>query len=182
MGTFLIAAESSQTKGVAGMNDRFAERMKDRKVREDTRIVAGMGAIYCAGQHRERSRVPLESDAASLGVYGRRTPKLCEECSEHIRYAEKRRAYCPRDPKPFCAHCDTHCYSADESAWQRQMMRYAGPRSMWHGYAIPGIKHALEARKWRKMMAAQAAEGTPARGVTADNRTAARGSGDDKES
>jgi len=132
--------------------------MSDEKVRSDTRIVAGLGAIYCAGNHRDRRRSPLVSDGAALGVYGRRVPRLCDECAEHIRYAEKRRAYCSRDPKPFCAHCDTQCYRADELAWQRQMMRYAGPRSMWHGYAIPGIKHALEARKWRKTMAAKAAE------------------------
>ena len=140
------------------MSDRFTERMADDKVRSDTRVVAGLAAIYCAGNHRDREREHLASDAVSLGVYGRRVPKLCAECAEHIRYAEKRRAYCPRDPKPFCAHCDTHCYKPDEAEWQRQMMRYAGPRSMWHGYAIPGIKHALEARKWRKTMAAEAAK------------------------
>ena len=67
--------------------------MSDKKVREDTRIVAGMGAIYCAGNHRDRERTPLVSDATALGVYGRRVPRLCDECAEHIRYAEKRRAY-----------------------------------------------------------------------------------------
>jgi hypothetical protein len=140
------------------MTDRFAERMRDKKVRADTRIVAGLAAIYCAGNHRDRERMPIESDARRLGVYGRRIPKLCDECAEHIRYAEKRRAYCPRDPKPFCAHCDTQCYKPDESEWQRRMMRYAGPRSMWHGYAIPGIKHALEARKWKRKMAQRAGQ------------------------
>jgi hypothetical protein len=146
------------TKGAAHVNDRFAERMGDRKVREDTRIVAGLGGIYCAGTHRDREQPPLVSDGAALGVYGRRVPRLCDECAEHIRYAEKRRAYCPKDPKPFCAHCDTHCYSATEAEWQRQMMRYAGPRSLWHGYAIPGIKHALEARKWKREMARRATQ------------------------
>lgn len=140
------------------MSDRFAERMRDSKVSGDTRIVAGLAAIHCAGTHHDRDRTPLVSDAAVLGVYGRRAPKLCEECAEHIRYAEKRRAYCPKDPKPFCSHCDTHCYGSDEAEWQRRMMRYAGPRSAWHGFAIPSIKHALEARKWRKTTAATAAE------------------------
>ncbi len=140
------------------LSDRFAERVRDRNVQGDIRTVTGLCSIYCAGNHRDRDRTPLVSDASALGVYGRRVPRLCDECAGHIRYAEKRRAYCPKDPKPFCAHCDTHCYKADESEWQRQMMRYAGPRSMWHGYAIPGIKHALEARKWRKTMAAKAAE------------------------
>lgn len=135
------------------MSERFVERMRARDVRADTRIVAGLAGIYCAANHTDRERVPLQSDASVLGVYGRRVPRLCDECADHIRYAEKRRAFCPRDPKPFCAHCDTHCYKRDESEWQRVMMRYAGPRSMFHGYAIPGIKHALEARKWKRRMA-----------------------------
>jgi len=150
------------------MTGRFSERMRDKKVRNDTRIVAGLAAIYCAGNHRDRQRTPITSDASRLGVYGRRVPRLCEECAEHIRYAEKRRAYCPRNPKPFCAHCDIHCYKPDESEWQRQMMRYAGPRSIWHGYAIPGVKHALEARKWKREMARRAGHEKSAAGSTDD--------------
>lgn len=150
------------------MTGRFSERMRDKKVRNDTRIVAGLAAIYCAGNHRDRQRTPITSDASRLGVYGRRVPRLCEECAEHIRYAEKRRAYCPRNPKPFCAHCDIHCYKPDESEWQRQMMRYAGPRSIWHGYAIPGVKHALEARKWKREMARRAGHEKRAAGSADD--------------
>lgn len=134
------------------MNERFAQRMQDEKVRADSRIVAGLAAIYCSDKLHE-DRAPLESDAVTLGVYGRRVPKLCGECAAHIRYAEQRRAYCPKDPKPFCAHCDTPCYRSQEAAWQRQMMRYAGPRSLLRGYALPGLKHALEGRRWRKTMA-----------------------------
>lgn len=150
------------------MTGRFSERMRDKKVRNDTRIVAGLAAIYCAGNHRDRQRTPITSDASRLGVYGRRVPRVCEGCAEHIRYAEKRRAYCPRNPKPFCAHCDIHCYKPDESEWQRQMMRYAGPRSIWHGYAIPGVKHALEARKWKREMARRAGHEKRAAGSTDD--------------
>jgi hypothetical protein len=141
------------------MNERFAQRMSIAEVRNDTRVVAGLAQIYCEGHHAAAERVRLESDAATLGVYGRRIPRLCPECAEHVRYAEARRAYCPKDPKPFCAHCDTHCYKPAEAEWQRQMMRWAGPRSLFRGYAIPGIKHALEARKWRKAMAAKAPAG-----------------------
>lgn len=151
------------------MSDRFTDRMRDRSVRSDTRIVAGLAAIYCSGHHKDRERVPLASDARRLGVYGRRVPLLCDECAEHIRYAEKRRAYCPRDPKPFCAHCDTHCYKRGEADWQRQMMRYAGPRSMWHGYAIAGMRHALEARKWKREMARRSGVDTAGDDEAADS-------------
>ncbi|KAF0209488.1 MAG: nitrous oxide-stimulated promoter family protein [Actinomycetota bacterium] len=136
--------------GGTAMNERFRERMSDAHVRADTRTVGDFVGIYCEGNHADRVRAALQSDAATLGVYTRKTPVLCDECAEHLRYAEKRRAYCARDPKPFCAHCDTQCYKPDKLAWQRTMMRYSGPRSVWHGYAIAGIKHALEALKYRK--------------------------------
>lgn len=129
------------------MSSRFAEKMQDRKVRKDTRILGDFTEIFCAGNHAERARVPLVSDAAGLGVYGRKPPVVCEECAEHLRYAEKRRAFCPKDPKPFCAHCDTHCYKSDEREFQRTMMRYAGPRSAIHGHAIDGIRHAIASRR-----------------------------------
>jgi hypothetical protein len=138
------------------MDDRFKSRLNDPAVRRDIRTLGDFVSIYCTGNHRDRGRAGFSSDAAALGAYGRTRLVLCEECAEHLRYAERRRAYCPKYPKPFCAHCDTHCYKADESEWQRQMMTYAGPRSMFHGYAIPGIKHALEARKWKRKMARQA--------------------------
>jgi len=135
------------------MNDRFAERMSDQKVAHDCTVLADFVQIWCDGHHSDEPRTRAETDAARLGTYGRKTPVLCEGCEAHLAYAEKRRAYCPKDPKPFCAHCDTHCYKADERAWQQQMMRYAGPRSWRKGHAVDGIKHVLEARKWRREMA-----------------------------
>lgn len=131
------------------MNERFAEKMAEEQVRKDTHTVGDFVSIYCDGHHKDRERSAIVSDAAELGVYGNKPPVLCEECAEHLRYAEKRRAYCPKDPKPFCAHCDTHCYRSEERAWQQDMMRYAGPRSVWRGYAIQGMKHAVAARKHR---------------------------------
>ncbi len=133
------------------MNEKFVAQMSDANVRHDTRVLGDFVAIYCKGNHADRQRKVLESDAASLGVYKRTRPVVCEECAAHLRYAEARRAYCPKDPKPFCAHCDTHCYRPAEAEWQRQMMRYAGPKSVWHGHAIDGVKHVLEGRKWRKL-------------------------------
>lgn len=141
------------------MNDKFVAAMSDTSVRHDTRVLGDFVAIYCKGNHTHRERTRLVSDADSLGVYRRRTPVLCEECAGHLRYAEARRAYCPKDPKPFCAHCDTHCYRSAEAEWQRQMMRYAGPRSVWHGHAIDGIKHVMEGRKWRKLAEQRASAG-----------------------
>jgi hypothetical protein len=130
--------------------EKFIEAMSQDEVRHDTRLLGDFVDIWCAGNHADREKLPLASDAADLGVYGKRRPLLCEECADHMRYAEKRRAYCPQDPKPFCANCPTHCYKSDEAEWQREMMRYSGPKSWKRGYAIDGIKHVLASRKARK--------------------------------
>jgi hypothetical protein len=142
------------------IDERFASRMAQPDVARDTRTVGDFIAIWCKGNHADRERGAIVSDAAALGVYGRKPPVVCAECADHLRYAERRRALCPKDPKPFCAHCDTHCYRSAERAWQQEMMRYSGPRSALHGYAIEGIRHALEARKWRREAARR--EGTNA--------------------
>lgn len=128
----------------------FATRVGDPRVAHDIRVVGDLTQIYCRGRHRDRATTPLASPAAELGVY-RRALMLCEECAEHLAYAEERRARCPKDPKPFCSHCDTHCYRPDEAAWERQMMRYAGPRSMVRGHFIDGVKHLIEKRRTRRL-------------------------------
>ena len=132
------------------MNDRFAQKMSERQVAHDAKLLGDFADIYCADLHADRARTSLASDAAELGVYGKRVPVLCDECAEHVRYAEKRRAYCSKVPKPFCANCDTHCYRSEERTWQQQMMRHSGPRSWKRGYAVDGIRHVLESHKARR--------------------------------
>jgi hypothetical protein len=142
------------------MQDRFAEKMADERVRSDTKLLGDFTQIYCRGVHKGVARVRLASDGAGLGVYGRTAPEVCEECADLLRYAEKRRAYCPKDPKPFCSYCDTHCYTTDMRERMRDVMRYAGPRSLLHGHAIDGVKHLIEGRKARAVAARRAAEPT----------------------
>ena len=133
------------------MSDKFTTRMHDLKVSHDTAVVADLIAIWCEDHHPRENRRPVNTPATSLGVYGKKLPVLCEECEAHLVYAERRRALCPKDPKPFCAHCDTQCYRPAEAEWQRQVMRYSGPRSWRKGRTIDGIKHVLEKRKWKRI-------------------------------
>ena len=138
------------------VSEKFVTKMQDDNVTSDIKTLADFIQIWCDGHHRDRPRQPAQTDGAQLGIYGRKRPTLCEECQAHLAYAEKRRAYCPQDPKPFCANCETHCYKSDEREWQRQMMRYSGPRSWRKGHAIDGIKHVLESRKFRKQVESKA--------------------------
>jgi hypothetical protein len=132
------------------VSEKFEQSMADPKVAKDTRTLADFTVIYCRGNHASSARRPVETDAARLDVYGRKAPVLCAECEAHLAYGEKRRAFCPKHPKPFCANCDVHCYRDDEREWQRQMMRYSGRRSMLHGHAIDGLKHLVETKKHQR--------------------------------
>lgn len=131
------------------MQERFTTRMSDPKVRADTCLLGDFAGIYCRGRHRGADREALVSGAAALGVYGRKPPALCVRCADLVRYAEQRRASCPKDPKPFCSHCDTHCYSRGMRDRVREVMRYAGPRSMFTRHAFAGVKHLIEGRQVR---------------------------------
>jgi hypothetical protein len=136
--------------------NRFEQRMSDEKAREDTRLLGDFTGIYCRGVHKGSERSALVSDGSELGVYGSKVPIVCPECAELLRYAEKRRAFCPKDPKPFCSYCDTHCYSAEMRDRMREVMRYSGPRSLLRGHAVDGIKHLIEGRKARAAAAKRA--------------------------
>ena len=138
------------------MQEHFAAGMAREGAAADTKLLGDFTGIYCRGVHADAKRTALVSEGVDLGVYGRKVPHVCDECAELLRYAEKRRAYCPKDPKPFCSVCDTHCYAAAQRERMRDVMRYAGPRSMFHGYAVSGIKHVLAERAAKKAAAAGA--------------------------
>jgi hypothetical protein len=139
------------------MQDRFTVRMSDPGVRADARLLGDFTGIYCRGRHKSAVRGALVSDGAALGTYGRGLPVVCDDCAELLRYAERRRAFCPKDPKPFCSNCDTHCYQQGMRDRMREVMRYAGPRSMFTRHAITGVRHLFEGRKAHRMARLEAA-------------------------
>jgi hypothetical protein len=151
------------------MTDRFRQRMVDAGVRKDTRLLGDFAVIYCRGRHRDAERRALVSDAALLGVYGRKVPMVCDGCADLLRYAEQRRALCPKDPKPFCSHCDTHCYRPELAERMREVMRYAGPRSVLHGHVVGGVRHLVDGRRARR-----AAEAARAASKHADRKPSVR--------
>jgi hypothetical protein len=121
--------------------------MSEAGVRADTRLLGDFVGIYCRGKHRGAARALLVSEGASSNVYGRRAPTVCDECADLLRYAERRRAMCPKEPKPFCSVCDTHCYRPAMRESMGKIMRYSGPRALFRGYAIQGIRHLVQSRR-----------------------------------
>lgn len=142
------------------MDELFEQRMRDPQVVHDTRLLGDFAVIYCRGVHEAVQRSELNSDGTRLGVYGRKVPVVCDECADLLRYAEDRRARCPKHPKPFCSHCDTHCYRPAMREQMREVMKYSGPRSILRGHAIDSIRHLVESRKAKRASTSPGAEKT----------------------
>ena len=96
--------------------------------------------------HRES-----ETIEAMISLYCRDTHDgdvhLCSECAELLAYAQQRLEQCPfADVKPTCANCRVHCYRADMRERVRTVMRYAGPRMLFH-HPLLAIRHLLDSRR-----------------------------------
>lgn len=68
----------------------------------------------------------------------------CQECSQLLCYAEKRLSHCPfQENKPTCGKCTVHCYKSAMKEKIRKVMRYSGPRMIYH-HPIMAIRHILD--------------------------------------
>jgi hypothetical protein len=82
--------------------------------------------IYCRGLHNSKD--------------------LCEDCSQIWEYAEQRLEKCPFGfEKPTCQNCTIHCYKLEMRLQIREIMRYAGPRMIWH-HPVMAIRHLIHNR------------------------------------
>ena len=70
--------------------------------------------------------------------------ELCDHCSELINYAADRITRCPHGKnKPVCSRCTIHCYKKDYRAKIIKVMRFSGPRIIFHK-PLTGIKYLLK--------------------------------------
>jgi len=84
-----------------------------RKLELDT--IKKMISLYCQAKH------------------GGSDQELCPECSKLCTYAKQRMDKCVYgDNKPVCSQCPVHCYKPAMREEVKKVMRYAGPRIMWH--------------------------------------------------
>lgn len=67
--------------------------------------------------------------------------QLCTSCQSLLDYALMRLAHCPHgERKPACSDCSIHCYKPGMREQIRQVMRYAGPRLLWH-HPLLALRH-----------------------------------------
>lgn len=120
-----------------------ADALKRKREREQE-IVSQMIALYCKGNHSaHRSAPPRERGS------GERRD-LCPECAELEAYAHARSERCPfMEEKTFCSNCTVHCYRPEMRERIRTVMRYAGPRMLFH-HPVMAIRHMIESQRERR--------------------------------
>jgi hypothetical protein len=97
------------------------------KLSQERDTLQAMISLYCRGQHN--------------------TQQLCEECSDLWDYAEERLDKCPFGvEKPTCQNCTVHCYKPEMRQRVKEVMRYAGPRMIWH-HPVMAIRHLINNKK-----------------------------------
>lgn len=93
--------------------------------------------------HIEREKATV---ARMIALYCRRVDgsrELCPECAGLLAYARERLDRCPHgEGKPTCRKCTTHCYKPDMRQRMRAVMRFAGPRLIFH-YPVAAVRHLL---------------------------------------
>mgnify|MGYP001775948585 CR=1 FL=1 len=97
------------------------------RIREEQATIERMIRLYCRGK---------EGNA-----------ELCPACEELRRYALARLDRCPfGERKTTCRLCPIHCYKPEMRERMRAVMRYAGPRMLWH-HPVAALRHLW--REWR---------------------------------
>lgn len=100
----------------------------DQKRADEKMLVSEMIALYCRRQHK--------------------TPKgsLCPECRQLHDYALTRIDKCPfMETKTFCSNCRVHCYRPDMREKIREVMRFSGPRMIFH-HPVAAVRHVIETK------------------------------------
>lgn len=95
----------------------------NKKRQEEVRIVRLMIEVYCKKKHKTKGA-------------------LCAECKELAEYAALRTSKCPfMETKTFCSACKVHCYAPEKKEKIKEVMRFSGPRMLWH-HPVLAVKHA----------------------------------------
>ena len=106
--------------------------IESKRAREK-RTVAWMIRLYCKKKHGAKNG-------------------LCSDCEALTQYAMMRSDKCPfMETKTFCSNCRVHCYKPDMREKIRAVMRFSGPRMIFH-HPVMAIRHVIESKKEKKRL------------------------------
>ena len=98
------------------------------RLEREYKTIKAMIKIYCRAKH--------ESGAV-----------LCTECNQLLNYARKRLLHCPfQQNKPTCGNCLVHCYRFDMRSKVIEVMRFSGPRMIYH-HPLMALRHMLDSQR-----------------------------------
>ena len=101
---------------------------------------------------REREK---ETVSLMIAIYCRKNhggKELCPDCAALEAYARQRSDKCPfMETKTFCSNCKVHCYKKDMREKIREVMRFSGPRMIFH-HPVMAIRHLIESKKEKRRM------------------------------
>ena len=104
------------------------------KREREKRMVSEMIALYCRKNH------------------GTRAGGLCPECAALAEYARSRSDRCPfMETKTFCSNCRVHCYGPEMRERIREVMRFSGPRMIFH-HPVAAVRHVVETKAEKRRL------------------------------
>lgn len=130
--------------------------MPDR-IADEKKVVALMIRMYCRRHRRQQGHNGKNSQTSQTSQTSRTTDTdqtartdarhttngLCPECAALLNYALRRLDSCRfGNGKPSCRKCPVHCYRADMRERIRTVMRWAGPRMIFH-HPMAATRHLL---------------------------------------
>ena len=96
-------------------------------VKSEQHIIEKMIRLYCLKKHRQKN--------------------LCPDCQALLDYALGRLERCPfQDSESFCSHCPVHCYKPEMRKRVQEVMRFSGPRMLFH-HPVLVVKHMIESNR-----------------------------------
>lgn len=98
--------------------------MKKNRIDFENTTLRKMIFVYCKGQKHDRP--------------------LCGDCRILLDYSLERLEKCPfGNNKTFCSSCTVHCYEPEMREKIKKVMRYAGPRMLYHD-PLTALRHILK--------------------------------------
>lgn len=108
------------------------------KREKEKRMVSQMIALYCKKKHGGKK-------------------ELCPACAALSEYARLRSDKCPfMETKTFCSNCKVHCYKPEMREKIREVMRFSGPRMIFH-HPVAALHHVIATKKEKRKLAKKAA-------------------------
>ena len=103
----------------------------NKKREQEKKMVTQMIQVYCRGMHHTKG-------------------KMCSECQVLSDYGYMRSDKCPfMETKTFCSNCKVHCYKPEMREKIREVMRYSGPRMIFH-HPAAAIRHVILTKREKK--------------------------------